>query len=91
MMDREQILETAISLITGDRHNSYGEASAHFAEVAKVWSVVLGQEVSSADVLLCMVSLKLVRLSGDPTHLDSWIDLAGYSGLGGELSKKDEE
>lgn len=85
-MDRTALLEEALTLITGDRHDTYGEASQHFAEIARLWSMLLGQEIKPAQVTLCLAAMKLIRLSGNLSHQDSWVDLAGYAALGGELS-----
>ena len=30
-------------------------------------------------VMLSDISLKLMRIASDPTHLDSYVDLAGYA------------
>jgi hypothetical protein len=48
--------------------------------VAARWSLVIGVKVTPAQALLCLIDLKLVRLTHDPRHLDSITDLAGYAG-----------
>lgn len=88
-MDRTALLEEALTLITGDRHDTYGEASQHFAEIARLWSMLLGQEIKPAQVTLCLAAIKLIRLSGKLDHQDSWVDLIGYAALGGELSNQE--
>ena len=35
--------------------------------------------------MLCLVDLKVARLTHDPRHLDSIIDIAGYAGCLAEL------
>jgi hypothetical protein len=39
---------------------------------------VLGVRVTAAQVGLCLVDLELARLTMDPRHLDSLVDVAGY-------------
>jgi len=38
------------------------------------------------DVAQMMVLMKIARLENSPTHMDSWIDVAGYAACGGELA-----
>jgi uncharacterized protein DUF6378 len=40
---------------------------------------VLGITVTPAQVALCLIDLKMARLSRDPAHLDSIVDVAGYA------------
>lgn len=86
MTHRTEILSTASKLITGQRQSDYGTPAENFARVARLWEVVLGIEVTPAQVALCLGQLKVARLIKSPDHLDSWVDLAGYTGLGGELA-----
>ena len=80
------VLESAIELITGDREADYGEARKNFTDIAALWSVVLGVEVKAWQVAACMDQLKLARAIKTPTHRDSWVDKAGYTGLAAELA-----
>jgi len=41
----------------------------------------LGTPVTPAQVALCMIDLKLVRLAYDPGHVDSVVDVIGYAAL----------
>lgn len=88
-INRKDTLEKALEIIQGDRHNEYGPAQDHFKEAAIVWSLLLKQEVTSAQVILCLAALKLVRLSTKNNHQDSWVDLAGYAALGNEVASVD--
>ena len=85
-MNRVKLLDFTSGLISGARQVDYGSPSEHFAAVAAVWSVLLGHPVTPVQVPLLMAALKLVRASHNHTHLDNWIDLAGYAALAGELS-----
>ena len=79
------LLEEAHSLIYGDRAAAYGPYDKEAEKIAKVFSVILGIEVPVEKVPLLMVGLKTVRLSQNPTHGDSWVDIAGYAGCAGKL------
>lgn len=85
---REQVLTTAASLICGDRQASYGDATESFARLARLWTEVLGTAVTPEQVALCLVQLKVSRLVVSPTHEDSWVDIAGYAALGGEIAQR---
>lgn len=64
-----------------DRRRSYGDPAASMAAIAARWSVTLGRPVTPAQVVLCLIDLKLARLAHDPAHLDSLRDVAGYSAV----------
>jgi hypothetical protein len=82
---RTDILNEASGLINGDRQKDYGTPKENFDRIARVWSVILGVEISAAEVALCMAGLKIARLSNGPHH-DSFVDGCGYLALAGELS-----
>ncbi|MGP9528609.1 DUF6378 domain-containing protein [Glutamicibacter sp. AOP5-A2-18] len=85
---RETVLTTAEQLINGDRAKDYGDASENFQRIANLWAPILGVEVTATDVALCLTQLKVARLITSPAHKDSWVDAAGYIGLGGEIAKE---
>ncbi|CAB4220248.1 hypothetical protein UFOVP1621_1, partial [uncultured Caudovirales phage] len=41
----------------------------------------------AAEVVLCMMDLKLTRLARDPGHQDSILDLVGYAAILHEVTK----
>jgi|TARA_R100000479_G_scaffold145545_1_gene80990 hypothetical protein len=84
MPKREEILEEAERLVNGNRAKDYGDAYENHDRIAKMWSVLLGKEVTVRQVYQCMVAVKLCRLIETPDHEDSWIDICGYGALGGE-------
>ena len=77
-MNGAMLLQQAAGVIE-NRERIYGPAEALFAHIAARWSLVLGIDVSPAQVALCLIDLKLARLTRDPAHLDSIIDVAGYA------------
>jgi hypothetical protein len=50
-------------------------------------SLVFGTKVTAAQVVIALLDLKLVRLSRDPKHLDSIVDVAGYAAVLREVSR----
>lgn len=85
-MHRSDILKAADALINGEREAAYGPPIINFTNIAKGWSVLLGVEVSAAQVASCMAWVKMCRLINTPDHTDSHIDAAAYSALAGELA-----
>jgi hypothetical protein len=83
-MKREELLEKAESLVNGARAKHYGDAYENHERIAKLWSVVLGVDITVPQVYLCLNQLKVSRLIQTPDHEDSWVDIAGYAALGGE-------
>lgn len=79
------ILTEAQDTISTDRQADYGDAQVSFKRIADLWSTYLATEVSAQDVACLMALMKISRIKGDPSKRDSWVDLAGYAGLGGEL------
>ena len=88
-MKRQDILDTAKHIITLDRAATHGGAEDSFGTIAKMWSAYLGRDIAEHDVCAMMVLLKVARIKGNPTHLDSWLDSAGYAAIGGEISEGD--
>jgi Domain of unknown function (DUF6378) len=84
-MTAEQLLEQAASVVRERRH-TYGQPTDLFERVAARWSQVLGITVTPAQIVLCLLDLKVARLAHDPRHLDSITDIAGYAGVLAELS-----
>jgi Domain of unknown function (DUF6378) len=85
-MNGPELLEHAADLVSR-RRREYGEPVDVFRDIAKRWSLVLGMEVSPAQAVLCMLEVKLARLTRDPRHADSITDLAGYSGVLWEVTR----
>ena len=87
---KADVLDRAKALITGNRENDYGDAEKNFSDIAALWSVVIGIEVKPWQVAACMTQLKLARAIKTHDHHDSWVGMAGYVGLAGELALNGE-
>jgi hypothetical protein len=81
----KQLLSDAIDTVTVDRQEDYGEAEDSFNDIAGLWSVILHKDISSKEVALCMIALKIARCNNGDYKRDSWLDIAGYAALGSQL------
>ena len=75
-----------VANVIAERSTKYGDAAGNMAAIAARWSSTLGREVTPAQVVLCLLDLKLARLAHDPTHEDSAVDVCGYAALLREVS-----
>lgn len=85
-MTGEAMLRQAAGIVA-ERRNTYGDPAASMAVVARRWSITLGRTVTPAEVVLCLIDLKLTRLGHDPGHRDSILDVAGYAAILQELER----
>lgn len=77
--------ETNVKNVLEQRGNTYGE----FKDVARTTQLLMSlmpdnhvNRTHSMDMALYMIASKLARIvNGDPTHIDSWVDIAGYAQL----------
>jgi hypothetical protein len=75
----ELIEEEAARLVrNGERQANYGHPRGDFDTIARLWSPLLGVEVTAELVALCMIALKMARLVSNPKHHDSLVDIIGY-------------
>ena len=82
----QTVLEEANSIIYGDRQKAYGSVTINFGRIAKIWSAVLGIDVTAEQVGLCMVGVKMAREVNKPNR-DNLVDIAGYAGTIEKLNK----
>jgi hypothetical protein len=83
-MTGEQMLQHVAGIIA-ERGTVYGDAATSMAAVAARWSITLGRTVTPAQVVLCLIDLKLTRLAHNSTHQDSIADVVGYAALLSEV------
>ena len=74
-----------VANVVAERSTQYGDANSNMAAIATRWSATLGREITPAQVVLCLLDLKLARLANDPAHEDSAVDVCGYAALLREL------
>ena len=86
---RTQCLEEAARIVTGQRDVQYGGPEENFSRIAKLWSVIFGIEITSEDVAMAMVAVKVARYaSKSGFQPDTWVDIAGYAACGYEVGEK---
>lgn len=73
----KSVLVAAHALLNGPRQKSYGDPEAKWAEVAKVWSVIFGVEITAEQASLAMAAMKIVRASRRH-DFDDLADAAAY-------------
>lgn len=82
-MTSKEMLQDAASIIA----EAYGDAATSMTTIAARRSLTLGHTVTPAQVVLCMIDLKLARLVRDPKHRDSAADVIGYAALLPEVTR----
>jgi len=89
-MTQDEIIETAKTLISGQRAMDYGDARENFDCIADGWNIIIkkaGGQITAKHVALMMDWMKTARLLKTIDHVDSWVDKVGYSALGGSFNK----
>lgn len=96
---REEILAEASNLTAGDRNKAYGPPARNLERAAALLRAYFGnrpiKSATSADFAAINVIIKLARVATNPTHRDSWVDMAAYAAIGYECAvdaeQKDQE
>lgn len=93
-MTRKEILAAAETCVCGDREREYGTPEKNFGVAAKLCGAYLGIELTPDDVAVLLALVKISRIQrGGGVKDDTYIDLAGYAAIGGELAgqRRDED
>ena len=92
---RQDMLRTVERLVSSNRNLDYGEPVENMARTAEMLAAYLGKrtgrELEATDVAAFGIILKLGRLAENPTHSDSWMDVAGYASIGFECIEKEKK
>ena len=78
-MEKEDVCDVAKRLTSYDRQVDYGSPIEDFTKQAKMWSVILNTNVTPQQIAMCMIAVKLCRMTNSPRHRDSAIDVVGYA------------
>jgi len=86
-MTRDEILDKAKQMVSGDREQDYGSPEHNFLRIANLWnSYMIGKPyIEPKDVAAMLALLKIARIASGHAKEDNWVDLAGYAACGGEL------
>ena len=82
-----ELLKEAQKLVEKDRHEDYGDKLTNHRNIAKLWSAFLDVEISAHDVAICMGLVKIARLK-HAHKKDSYLDLAAYAAIAGEIEER---
>lgn len=90
---RQRVLREAEKCVCGHREQDYGTPEDSFQKIGNFWTAYLNYaaKIDAEDVASMMALLKIARISENPQHMDSWVDLAGYAACGGEIAGRCQE
>jgi hypothetical protein len=89
-MISKDLLEQASKLIGGDRQEDYGDKLTNHQNIANLWSVFLKTTITAHDVAICMALVKVARLMNQHKK-DSYIDMAAYAAIAGEIEARTDK
>jgi len=87
LVTRQSVLDEASKLINEDRASDYGDPKVMHQLIGDFWSTYLGLEtkLTPDQVAMMMALMKIARSTSSP-KFDTYVDLAGYAALAGEMS-----
>lgn len=74
--------DEGVRVVTQRRGAIYGHPKHDFDRAARLKAVVAECKHPEARHALEMICVKIARLINSPDHVDSWLDIAGYSRTG---------
>ncbi len=77
-MKKTEDLLDEVRITLSDRGNIYGNASLNHRRISELWSGYLDTYISPEQAAMCMLLVKVSRLSQTSDHEDSLKDLLGY-------------
>lgn len=89
-MKANEILLTATDII-GERGASYGHPADNLQHTAMLISAYLQMPVHDYQVAGIMLLVKLARTNETAQQIDTWVDMAAYAALGGQLATEENE
>lgn len=90
MITREFILQEANKAVA-NRGTDYGKPSENFDRIAELWGGYIGINFQAEDVGIMMMMVKISRIMETPSHVDSWVDIAGYAAITAEAIAEIED
>jgi hypothetical protein len=73
-----------------DRGLEYGHPTDNMARTAALWSTYLEMPVTDYQVAMCMALVKIAR-SMETAKTDTYVDLAAYTAIAGQLHTEENE
>ena len=90
MKNRFNLLEE-VQTTLHDRGKIYGSSRTNHERISELWSAYLGDYISPMQASMCMLLVKVSRLTETPNHKDSIKDLIGYAAIYNEILDQFEE
>ena len=89
-MISQSLLDEAKKLIGGNRQEDYGDKLKNHQNIANFWSIFLEKQITAHDVAICMALVKVARLMNQHKK-DSYIDMAAYAAIAGEIEARTDK
>ena len=90
MTSRTKLLEE-MQVILNERGSVYGSSRTNHERISELWTAYLGDYISPMQASMCMLLVKVSRLTETPNHKDSIKDLIGYAAIYNEILDQYEE
>lgn len=78
---RADLLREAVEITDGDRQSTYGDAVETHVHAAAIFNAITGRDLSAAEMVTALMSVKLARQRTSPEHRDTAVDLMAYEGI----------
>ena len=85
----KEFLSEATRLVGKDREEDYGDKVHNHCNIARLWSAYLDTKIEAHDVAVMMVLLKIARTKLGKISTDTYIDMAAYGAIAGEIKFKE--
>jgi len=89
-MKRTELLSD-IEGVLNERGRIYGSSRTNHERISELWTGYLGDYISPMQVAMCMLLVKVSRLTETPNHQDSIKDIIGYATIYNEILNSYEE
>ena len=89
-MITKECLSQAITLSANDRQKDYGDKVDNHNNIARLWSAYLDTDIKAHDVAIMMALLKMARTKLGAVSKDTYIDMAAYGAIAGEIKFKEK-
>ena len=87
----KEFLSEATRLVGVDREKDYGDKVDNHNNIARLWSAYLDIDIKAHDVAIMMALLKIARTKLGKVSKDTYIDMAAYSAIAGEIKFKENK
>lgn len=77
--------------ILSQKAKDYGDYEMFWAQVAQIWTAMLGKNISTNQAVAMMIAMKSVRGFNNPDHFDSFLDAGGYAQIGQSIIERNKD